>query len=119
MLINFSSRHSFDYNRDSSNRARTYVNPLRRAAIIEKAGNMVSSIIKRLLSYLEPLVLIVLGCFGSFCLAGTKDIILTVLGIVVVAFEILTMNKRSQDILSCTKLSHRIFGKLWLHLGKK
>lgn len=44
---------------------------------------------------------------------------LTRLGLLVVLFEIIILQKNAGDILSISKLSNRIFGKLWLIVGTK
>lgn len=41
------------------------------------------------------------------------------IGLLVVLIEIIILQKNSGDILSISKLSNRIFGKLWLIVGKK
>ena len=44
---------------------------------------------------------------------------LIVIGLLVVLIEIVILQKNAGDILSISKLSNRIFGKVWLIVGKK
>ena len=48
-----------------------------------------------------------------------EGIVVTDTGLLVVLFEILVLRKNTGDILSSSKLSNRIFGKMWLIVGMK
>ncbi|KAF6220452.1 hypothetical protein HO133_002884 [Letharia lupina] len=63
---------------------------------------MTLDIFKRLVAYLEPLGFLAIAAYGAF----------------LVLLEIVTFQTRPKDVLSPSKLSERIFGKLWLRIDE-
>ncbi|KAL9132398.1 MAG: hypothetical protein Q9175_006429 [Cornicularia normoerica] len=63
---------------------------------------MALDIFKRLVAYLEPLGFLAIGLYGAF----------------LVLLEIMIFQNRPKDILSPSRFSGRIFGKLWLRIDE-
>lgn len=80
---------------------------------------MAFNIGERLSEYIEPMYILFPAFYGSCRLDNVKGWLLTVVGLLVILLEILTLQKRPRDILSSSKLSDRVFSKWWLVVGKE
>lgn len=78
---------------------------------------MALDILKRLVAYLEPLGFLAIGLYGMHPQPGPFQTLTFTTGAFLVLLEIITFQNRPKDILSPSKFSGRIFGKLWLRIG--